>query len=369
MRRGFFLLGLILGACSSAPPRASLDSPFHLVFSTHRYLELEPCGCTLAQLGGVDREANALRSYRDRADGPLLTLSAGSSFVPYEDPKGGTPRFLRLKRDTLLEAMNSLGVQALAPSGEDASLGAEELQRLAAAAKFPFVSANLVDKTHKPLFATHHWFTEKGKNILVIGLASPASARFPLASNVRWLPPRVALQEVFSKLDRRPDRVIALAPLANLEIQRLAAEFPQIHYFLGGPPVDAASEFAGHPTPSSMRTTAVARGRGMSWVRSELEKPMTKFFGPALKEGQEAYEAVLKERVALLEAKKGSDYEAAKKELETFREFPSEPSPNWVTYEAGDIRFGPQFAEPANALTDIVKAFRTNTRRLAVDGD
>lgn len=367
LRWVFLLVGL--AACSSAPPRASLDTPFHLVFSAHRMLELEPCGCTLVQLGGVDREANALKAFRSNADGPVFVLSAGTTFVPDELPKGATRQFLKLKRDTLVEAMNALGVQALAPSGEDASLGIDELKRLATAAKFPFLSANLVDKNKQPIFPSHQWFSEKEKNILLIGLASPPTARYPLASAVTWVPPRVALQEVFAKLDHKPDRVVVLAPFASQEVERLGVEFPRVQFFLGGLPVDASTETAGRPTPASLQMASVSRGRGMVWIRSDLAKPMTKFYSEATAKGQRDFEDVLKNRVARLETEKGAEYEQARKDLALLQEFPSEPNPNWVQYETGSVPFTPPLAEPTNALTDLVKGFRSSTRRLAVDGD
>lgn len=367
MLRWVFLLAT-LAACSSVPPRASLETPFHLLFTSHRMLELEPCGCTLVQLGGVDRESNALKAYRGHADGPVFVLSAGSTFVPDELPKGVTHQFLQLKRDTLIEAMNALGVQALAPSGEDASLGVEELKRLAAAAKFPFLSANLVDKNKKSIFPSHQWFTQDEKNILVIGLATPASARYPLASAITWLPARVALQDVFAKLDRKADRVVVLAPLAGQELERLSVEFPQVHFFLGGLPVDASPDTAARPTPTSLNMASVSRGRGMIWVRSDLGKPMTKFFSEDVARGQRDFEDVLKSRIARLEKTKGAEYEKARTDLALLQEFPSEPNPNWIQYETGSILFAPPLAKPANALTDLVKAFRTHTRRLAVEG-
>src|SRR4051812_13161923 len=86
----------LFSGCSSGPrPLASVESSpskprFSLSYVHAHYLELEPCGCSMAPLGGLAREYNVVNQWR--RDGDLIALSGGATFFPlYKDNKLGLP--------------------------------------------------------------------------------------------------------------------------------------------------------------------------------------------------------------------------------------------------------------------------------------
>ena len=129
----FALVLTLLAACALLPFRSGGPTA-HFLLSGAQHLELEPCGRSIAPLGGVHR----LFNYFAKNPVPSLAyLSAGTAFLPLpEDYHADRSKLYELRRDSLIEVWNQLGLTALAPSVADFTLGIDRLQVLQKKAHF-----------------------------------------------------------------------------------------------------------------------------------------------------------------------------------------------------------------------------------------
>src|SRR5205823_6956181 len=112
-----FVPGLLfLAACSSTSSRKEASLPatnskkVSIVMTSSRFLEIEPCGCSIAPLGGVEREWTAMQKAKASAEGgQVLNFTAGTTFVPVEKSFDVKKKdFYVRKAAYLMEAMNAL---------------------------------------------------------------------------------------------------------------------------------------------------------------------------------------------------------------------------------------------------------------------
>lgn len=363
-----FLLGGLL-ACASNPLPIS-PSKTRFIFSAHRQLELEPCGCTILNYGGIDREANGLSRFR-KEKGDFFYLAAGSTFVPEAPPKAFQSDFYRLKRDEVVQALSTLGVQVLAPSAEDASLGKAELLRLASQARFSFVSANLVDTQGKLLFPSHTWLRKGADSILVIGLSGTTSSRFEMQEGLRLLENVQALKRVFSSVTEPAGTVVLLHSMSDSERRQIHEAFPQIHLIFGGRPEESTSHSAAPYSASTLAMTTISRGRGISWIELDA-KPVSRFFNQAVAESSVQYRGILESRKASLDAlphlgeREQQERKSIEGELDAIAKMEIVPSSTSTFYQFGSFPITSDMEAPPNALTERLNAFKARTRELAL---
>jgi 2',3'-cyclic-nucleotide 2'-phosphodiesterase (5'-nucleotidase family) len=251
------------------PPGAPLD----ILFVSHRASYLEPCGCSLRPLGGIQRQWNALQQVRDPKV-PTFSFEGGRTFVPSEFQKKETKHFPK-KAKVILEALNAMGVSALTPSGEDFAVGGKELKALAKTAKFPFVAANLLDpKTKQPHFARYTVLEAAGVGkILVTGISLPLEHKW-LAKEVKVDDPKTSLQKVFDETKGQTFAlVVVLSSLAHRERTALQEAFPQVNVLLGGdgmhaetrPFQDSATSLHADPLEFAKSITRLHFGFAKGW--------------------------------------------------------------------------------------------------------
>lgn len=138
----------------------------------------------------------------ERAAGKnVLLLDAGDTF------HGQTIATL-VKGDSIVEIMNTMGYDAMAPGNHDFNYGFDRLKELAKKADFPLISANLQDKTTGKLaFAPYIIKEFDGVKVGIVGAQSPeiAIAIHPdHIANVGFLgyyPVRRAVNEIKDKTD------------------------------------------------------------------------------------------------------------------------------------------------------------------------
>jgi 2',3'-cyclic-nucleotide 2'-phosphodiesterase (5'-nucleotidase family) len=155
----FFFAGLMLTAsCTQNIKNDASISPGKsqaiIFYTANRYLELEPCGCEINPRGGLEREWTLRQLWQSQLKpGNHWVFGNGTTFIPENyDPK--RQALYDVKSKYLVEAYNALETSALGLSPEDFNSGIEKMRSLAAAAKFPFVTSNILDKaTHRPVFA------------------------------------------------------------------------------------------------------------------------------------------------------------------------------------------------------------------------
>jgi len=263
--------GMVLAVSCSTIPKASDPSlqitqagVFSLRFVTSRALELEPCGCSMRPLGGIDREWNWLHSSKSTAPA-AFNFTSGLTFIPnpyQEDLK----TYASSKADFMLEALNQLNTHGISPAAADFTLGMKRIKELQAHSHFPWISANLVDSTtHALLFERFHQYGDKTLPIFVTGISHSA----PRISEVATLPPEQAMQEVVQRLPAGPKLLIVLSTLSPADRDHLLALFPQINFMVGDNE-EAGSHDLEIKGPNSYIVNPASRGRGIAVVDLKL---------------------------------------------------------------------------------------------------
>lgn len=95
-----------------------------LVISGQRYGYIEPCGCTKGQLGGMIRVYDFAERLR-KQEWPMTSIDLGSLVKNPAASRGGLEQS-KIKFNIALQALTTLGTQALALSVDDLKLGVGE---------------------------------------------------------------------------------------------------------------------------------------------------------------------------------------------------------------------------------------------------
>lgn len=123
------LVGLAALAClaltgwtARTAERAPTEGPWRAVVLGPAKGELEPCGCTGGQFGGIDRVASAVSLAASRPGAPLMKLAAGGVVEPAALDNAD---WALAQLETLWMAYGQLGVNAVALSSRELALGLE----------------------------------------------------------------------------------------------------------------------------------------------------------------------------------------------------------------------------------------------------
>lgn len=158
-------VSLIAGGLFAADaPTSAPVQPLRILMTADNEGQTRPCShCPVGVgLGGMARRATAID--RARQDHPLLLLDAGNALF------GGDSTDGRI----IIAAFNALHYDALNVSYRDFRHGKQATLQALKEAKFPVLSANLMDeKTGKPLFLPYVIRTLGGQNVALIGLCEP----------------------------------------------------------------------------------------------------------------------------------------------------------------------------------------------------
>lgn len=181
-----------------------------------------PCGCTTHQSGGLLRRGTYVEKRKQGAD--VILLDVGGA-------PGGTSPYQRLKFEAILKGERLMGLAAHNIGASEVALGVASLQEAARKTGVRFISANLRDPAGQPIFDSSTIVESAGRRVAVIGVISPKYA----AGDVRIEDPKAAVLASLQQLEGRHDGVVVLAYLPEDELQRLAAELPEVDAVIGGP--------------------------------------------------------------------------------------------------------------------------------------
>ncbi|MBI1859906.1 MAG: hypothetical protein HYR96_03185 [Deltaproteobacteria bacterium] len=221
----FFLLFILVG-CQTTQHVSVPKSNITLFFQSNRQGNLETCGCHTNPFGGIDRELNALKSYRLSAP-QSLSLDGGNLFVPKE--RAGSVEHYRYRAQLMLPLLKEIGLDVFSPGPQDLFLGQTALKILASSASFRFLSANIKNKKGEYPFARSVTITKGGARYGILGVtpSTAASDDFVIQD------PNEAIAEVLPQLIKTTDFVILLSQLGNKSDQALAERFSKISVIIG----------------------------------------------------------------------------------------------------------------------------------------
>jgi len=143
---------------------------------------LEPCGCQLRPLGGLDKLATVVGDAR-RDGVPTLVLAAGNlafgTELRPEDAEGARAQEL-FRSETFVEIYARLGVSAVAPGPLDLAQEQPLLTKLVAKSSVPWLVDNAQARGEQQLpFATGRVLDARGIKVGVLGLSLPAPSGSP----------------------------------------------------------------------------------------------------------------------------------------------------------------------------------------------
>jgi len=210
---------LICSATAAAPP----GSVLLLTADTEGHVG--PCRtCPFhAGLGGLDRRATLLRA--SRRDSEVLLLDAGNALFGDESVDSGGK--------VIVSAYAALGYDALNLSWRDFRFGKDQTLALLGQAKFPVLSANLLDSATGRLLTRAFAVTSiGGRKFAVVGVTEipPGIDRLPHLkqelAGIRIRPPVEALAEWLPKAKAATEEVVLLYYGSAPTLRAIREKFP-----------------------------------------------------------------------------------------------------------------------------------------------
>jgi 2',3'-cyclic-nucleotide 2'-phosphodiesterase (5'-nucleotidase family) len=369
----FLLASFLLIGCASREI-ASTDGKrtISIAVTANRRLELEPCGCSMKDLGGIYREANIYSRFSNERRAADLNVSAGVTFAPQGSSfRSENLAHYRRKADYLVRSMNALGVQAISPSGEDFVLGAEFLEALSQTAKFQFISSNLYKKaTQTPLFKPLLTMEIHKVPVVVLGLSDPAAMPHT-EKEIETRPPEKVLKELLPKYDDGKNLIVILTSLSLTEQSKLSALFKHPVIWLGG---NEKEEFTG-VSQTSGRYIAVnptSRGREVNFLTIEVPQVFDRLYSDRLAEHETGQRAQFEFLLNTLKSLPASKRASVAKQMASAREvlhktpvFAVAPDAKTSIYSYEIVDVG-QMYDGSNAVSAIVDDFKKTVREAAM---
>jgi 5'-nucleotidase / UDP-sugar diphosphatase len=174
------------------------------------------------------RRATAIKLERDKATNVLL-LDAGNALFGQDlaDQSNGK---------AVVEAMNKLGYDAMGLGSIDLTQGTTTLYDRAKDAKFPFLSANVIDSTtNQPIGKPYVVVTVGGRKIALVGLSGLSQdTQGTAVSNVTEKDPIATARDVIAQANKETNAVIVLSTLGFDMEKALAEQAPGIAVIVGG---------------------------------------------------------------------------------------------------------------------------------------
>lgn len=189
---------------------------------------------------------------------PVLVLDAGNALFKQAQSSGEPNE--RARAELLLKQMDAMGTAAMAVGTRDLTLGLDFLRSGAKGVKMKLLSANLVDKAGKPLFAASTVLTAAGLKVGVVG-ASP-EGMLPESKGQPVIPAVLAEAKRLREKEK-VDMVVVLAAVPYALARQLAQQGEGVDFVLqsheGRGPGIASREGLATLVPSGERGRQLAR--------------------------------------------------------------------------------------------------------------
>lgn len=202
-----------------------------IVYSSDILGELDNCGCSEGQFGGLPRKATALDVIRQAAP-HAVHLDAGNLFFQ-KAPQNDIERSqMLMKSEYIVKCYNTMGCEALNIGQTDLLLGLDALQQLQNQALFPFVSSNIFHRaTGKPVFKQSIIHQVDGLKVAILGVCPPDT---PHAESIVIADPADAVREALKTIESKSDMTILLSTCGMETDKKLAALFPALRIIVSG---------------------------------------------------------------------------------------------------------------------------------------
>ncbi|MBI4385943.1 MAG: bifunctional metallophosphatase/5'-nucleotidase [Elusimicrobia bacterium] len=239
---GVFFAAAFPARASSSPDRGNVKITIFHTNDIHGWIQARPVGISARgpedagdrRIGGMAALASVVRG----ETGPKLLLDSGDWFQ-------GTPEGTLTRGDAVVDCMNALGYDAIAPGNHDFDLGKDNLRRLVRAFRAPVLGANVYEGRRRYL-KPYLIKTVAGVRVGIFGLLTTRMRQLSFAKNIAGLSFRREVDEArdaVGELRKRGATVIIALTHVGLETPErapfegdrfLASEVPGIDMILGG---------------------------------------------------------------------------------------------------------------------------------------
>jgi len=239
----FFLFTLLVFFTGCAGTRTQIQQPqpvaLTLLFFNDLHGHLSPFKVkgedgVIREVGGIGRVAtlvNEIRAENVAKQIKTIVLVAG-------DILQGTPMSTVFQGEPDILALNAMGVDAMAVGNHEFDFGLENFLKLKAAARFPFLSANIFYKdSGKPLCDAGHVFKlTEALSLTVLGITTEQLMVTTLPANVEALTvtdSRAALQTAYDAAAQKGP-VLLLSHSRHQTDREIAQHYPKLAAIIGG---------------------------------------------------------------------------------------------------------------------------------------
>ncbi len=159
-----------------------------------------------------------------------MILDAGDLFFSSQNASASDVKKRMETARTMIDGYNVIGYQAYNVSSKDFAAGRIFFKELQQTAKFPFISANILDSlTRQPIFKPYIIKKIGGKKFGIVGVTSASSE--PI-SGIEVLPPLDALKDILPKIRRKADYIILLGNLERKDETKLLTDGVDVDFVL-----------------------------------------------------------------------------------------------------------------------------------------
>lgn len=204
----FFTLVMLLVFVAPSQKVFANSTPKHITIihtnDTHSRVEMDDKGGLI----GFERIASLVK--QAKAENPnTLVLDAG-------DTLHGQTFATISKGESIIELMNIIGYDAMAPGNHDFNYGQDRLLELKELMTFPLLAANIIKDDGTEFLKPYEIKEIDGVKIAIFGLATPETAYKTSPNNVTGLTfqdPAEAAQKIVNQLKDKVDVIVALSHL------------------------------------------------------------------------------------------------------------------------------------------------------------
>jgi len=241
----------VWGGCR--PGASGDDRPLVVVVSGDTAGYIAPCRCASNQSGGLPRRATYVERLRGEAD----VILADTGGAP-----GGTSPYDLANFEAILRGEVAMGIAAHNIGAAEATLGADELRRLAKELNVPLVSANVLDGNGELVAERLRIVRAVGRRVALVGVLGEQYATDQLTVT----PPARAVLGALKTAAGKYDALIVLAYLEAGDLEALAGALPGADVIVAGPDPVA-------PKPLGPRLLASVTNQGKFLAHFDAPRP------------------------------------------------------------------------------------------------
>lgn len=185
-------------------------------------------------MGGLPKKAFKLEKIYQDTSHDILVDAGALLFAKNSLSSGLEIEQAKITAAAIVEAYSKIGYEAVGVARQDLAGGISFLREQAARSTFPWISANLVERsTHKPIFQPSLILEKNGITIGITGLTGlVGQSPIDEDSETEILPWQQVLPQLLASLGKKCDIIILLSNLPHSENQLLSKQFDTVHVII-----------------------------------------------------------------------------------------------------------------------------------------